>query len=72
MTRSEHVAWCKERALKYLEVGDVTNAWASMASDLQGHSETKSHPALQIGTMMVFGGKLKSVEEMRKFIEGFN
>jgi len=41
MTRTEHVEWCKERAREYLEQGDVTNAIASMLSDLGKHNETK-------------------------------
>jgi hypothetical protein len=28
-SRSEHLQWCKDRALEYLERGDVTNAFAS-------------------------------------------
>lgn len=72
MTRAEHLAWCKERALEYCDSGDATNAWASMASDLSKHPETERHAGLQLGMMMLFGGHLNSVPEMRKFIEGFN
>lgn len=72
MTRAEHLAWCKERALAYCDVGDATNAWASMASDLTKHPETEKHAAIELGMMMLMGGQLNSVPDMRKFIEGFN
>jgi hypothetical protein len=72
MTRDEHVAWCKQRALEYVERGDVQNAYASMASDLGKHPETEGHPAIQLGMMMLIGGQLNSPTEMRRFIDGFN
>jgi hypothetical protein len=34
LTRDEHLAWCKRRALGYVDAGDLTHAVASMASDL--------------------------------------
>jgi hypothetical protein len=72
MTRDEHVAWCKQRALEYVERGDVQNAYASMASDLGKHPETEGHPAIQLGMMMLIGGQLSSPTDMRRFIDGFN
>lgn len=39
-TRAEHVAWCKARALQYVDEGDLNNAFASLISDLGKHSET--------------------------------
>lgn len=71
-TRAEHLAWCKKRALEYCDMGDTTNAWASMASDLGKHPETDGHAAIELGMMLLFSGRLNSVAEMRKFIEGFN
>lgn len=72
MTRSEHVEWCKKRALEYIDNGDLNNAYASMASDLGKHPETEGHPAISIGMMLLMGGELSTPEKMRKFIEGFN
>lgn len=72
MTREEHLAWCKQRALEYVDSGDTTNAWASMASDLSKHPETENHAAIQLGMMMLMGGQLATTAEMRKFINGFN
>lgn len=72
MTRAEHLQWCKDRALEYAEKGDLTNAWGSMVSDLNKHDETRGHGAIQLGMMMVMSGNLKTKDEMKKFIEGFN
>ncbi len=72
MTRAEHLAWCKERALEYVDQGDLTNAYASMASDLTKHPETEKHAAIELGMMLMIGGHLSTQAEMRKFIEGFN
>jgi hypothetical protein len=72
MTRSEHIEWCKKRALQYLDNGDINNAWASMVSDLGKHPETEKHAAIHLGMMMLMGGHLSSSDAMRKFIEGFN
>lgn len=72
MTRAEHLAWAKQRALEYVERGDLKNAVVSMASDLTKHPETKDHPGLQLGMMMLMAGHLSSPQAMREFIEGFN
>lgn len=72
MTRDEHIAWCKQQALKYLDRGDATGAIMSMVSDVGKHPETERHP----GNMMAIGllaiGGLKSADEVRNFIEGYN
>lgn len=70
MTRSEHMEWCKSRALEYVDAGDLPNALASMSSDLGKHPETQGHAAL--GMMLMMSGHLSTAAEMRKFILGFN
>lgn len=72
MSRAEHLAWCKTRALEYVERGDMPQAFASMASDLSKHPETANHGAIELGFMMLMGGHLENPSEMRRFIEGFN
>uniref|UniRef100_A0A6M3M8A4 Uncharacterized protein n=1 Tax=viral metagenome TaxID=1070528 RepID=A0A6M3M8A4_9ZZZZ len=72
MTRSEHVEWCKQRALEYIDIGDLNQALTSMCSDLGKHPETKNHAGIGLGMMMHMGGHLSKPEEMRKFILGFN
>jgi hypothetical protein len=72
ISRQAHLEWCKTRAHEYLVNGDVQNAYASMASDLNKHPETQGHPAITLGMMLMMSGHLSSVPEMRKFIDGFN
>lgn len=71
-TRAEHLQWCKDRALEYIELGDVVNAWASMCSDLDKHPETSGHIGISLGMAQLIGRQLDTPEQMRKFIEGFN
>lgn len=71
-SRAEYLEWCKQRARAYLDAGDVQHAWASMASDLTKHPETKDHPAILLGTLLLMNGHNQTVAEMREFIEGFN
>ena len=69
-TRAEHVAECKVRALEYLDAGDVTNAVASMCSDLSKHPDTE-----KIGAAMAGLGLLCAMHHdaagARDWIEGF-
>lgn len=69
MTRAEHLAWCKQRALEYADRGDITNAIASMLSDLRKHPETERSADLLIA-MTAF--TVRTPEEARHWIEGFN
>ena len=72
MTRAEHLAWAKERALVYADMGDVAQAMASLGSDLNKHPETKNHAAMELMMMLAMAGHLDAPGELRKFIEGFN
>ena len=51
-TRAEHLAWCKRRAMEYVDAGDLSNAVASMGSDLSKHPETRANDILM---MLVYG-----------------
>lgn len=71
-TREEHLAWCKQRALEYIDRGQINEGLTSMMSDMSKHPETAS-PALDqltVGLMMV--GALSTREEARRHINGFN
>jgi hypothetical protein len=70
MTRDEHIAWCKKRALEYVDIGDPANAYASLVSDLRKHSETSDHAALELGAMLLVAGHLSTTQQMREWIEG--
>lgn len=70
-TRTEHMAWCKGKALEYLP-RDPAGALASMLSDLRKHPDTEGHAGLQLTMMLMMGGFLSDAESVRKHIEGFN
>ena len=72
ITRAEHLAWCKERALAYVDQGDVQNAFASLVSDLGKHTNTRDHGAIELGMMLMIGGQLSTEAQMRDFIDGCN
>ena len=73
MTRAEHLQWSKDRANSILDSGGlIENAFASMVSDLKKHDDLRDHSAIQLGMMMLLGGHFSSVDDMRKFINGFN
>lgn len=71
-SRADHLAWCKKRALEYIDSGDTQGAFASMASDLNKHPGTQGHIGIQLGMMQMMGGMLSGREDMRRFIDGFN
>lgn len=67
--RQKHLAWCKERALEYVESGDLPNAMASMISDMRKRDDTAIDPMLaMLGMMEVQQG----AHATRRWIEGFN
>ena len=70
--RGEHLQWCKDRAIAYIDHGDCQEAYASMASDMRKHPETEDHSAIVLGLQLMMMGQLKTPFEMRGFIEGFN
>lgn len=70
MSREEHLQWCKDRAMEYWRQGDISNALASMASDLEKHPETRGgHPAL-IALGLMYVAKF-DYDGVRRWIEGF-
>lgn len=72
MTRLEHLAWCKQRALEYLDRGDLPNALASMLSDMRKHPENAGavHGILPMVGMLAV--QQRDRLKLRDFIEGFN
>lgn len=74
MTRAEHLAWAKQRALELVDRGELQEACASMVSDLGKHEDFQK-------SAKVYGGLLvaalmfevrKGPEAVRRWIEGFN
>ena len=72
MTRTEHLDWCKKRALEYCDKNDPMQGLTSMFSDLGKHPETDGHIAIDLGMQLMMIGSLSTAAEARKFIEGFN
>lgn len=71
MTRDEHLASAKEKALEYLNRGDPWQAMTSMLVDLAQHSDLENHPSINIGIMYLVTGKSRDAGEVRDWIEGF-
>lgn len=72
MNRAEHLAWCKQRALEFLDGGDKQQARMSMLSDLSKHEELSNHSGIKLGMLLLVNGYLHSDYEIRNWIEGFN
>jgi len=72
-SRELHLAWCKERALKYADRGDGPSAVASLRFDLGKHPGTRASCEVVDGLMLplMLNGHLDSPAELRKFIEEF-
>lgn len=72
MSRAEHVAWAKSRAKEYAERGDMSNALASLTSDLSKHPDTEGHAAIELGMLLAFGGHLSTRAQLVEFVDGVN
>ena len=73
-TREEHLTWCKQRALEYLNRGQLVDAVTSMMSDLDKHEETKQKPGSALSMLGVFTAleaNKGNRESVRRYIEGF-
>jgi hypothetical protein len=71
-SRQEHLQWCKDRALAYVDAGETKEAFTSMASDLLKHPDTADHPGILLGSQLLIAGHLDTPHKMREFIVGFN
>lgn len=70
MTRAEHMAWAKQRALEYVDRGCLDLAISSMLSDLGKHPETACGlMGVSLAALAIRPGDAGSV---RKWIEGCN
>lgn len=71
MTRAEHIAWCKQRAIDEMEYShDPKQGVISMMSDIGKHPETNSEVLRSLCMMTLLGPC--SAASVRKFIDGFN
>jgi hypothetical protein len=71
MTRDEHLAWSKQRALEYLDRGELENAVASMGSDLSKHPDCKdvADNLMPLGLHYLFK---HDSDGIRRWIVGFH
>lgn len=75
MTREEHMQWCKDRAMKYVESGDLLEAVTSMMSDMEKHPETKLAPdsiLSQLGMLTAMDATRGDRAAVVRYITGFN
>ena len=73
MTRAEHLQWCKDRAMEYVNEGNLLEAVTSMMSDLGKHPETSCHGALaMLGLLAAQQAQRGNREEVVRYIQGFN
>jgi len=73
MTRKEHLDWCKQRALEYVDGGNLQEAFTSFVSDIDKHEETKDILELiqLLGISLLLAGNLDTKEKMREHINGY-
>lgn len=74
-TRAEHLQWCKDRAMAYVDRGDLVNAVVSMMSDLGKHEETAPKPGgalAMLGVLAAQQAQSGDVEAVKRYIIGFN
>lgn len=71
MTREERLEFAKNRALQYVEIGDLKQAFASLGSDLNYETTRDCNSRMRLGFSVMFAGGMDTPEKMRRFIEGF-
>ena len=74
-TRAQHLQWCKDRAMQYVNSGDLVEAVTSMASDLGKHDETRSSTEGAMGALFLMAAMQAQQgdrEAVKRYILGFN
>lgn len=72
MSEMTHMDWCKQRALVYVDRGDLVGALASFASDVRKDESTSTKAvSVLIATVGMPCAVAGDATEMRRFIEGF-
>lgn len=72
--RSKHLQWCKDRALEYVRMGDLQQAFTSFASDVGKHPLTENIRDIvaNLGMPLLMGGHLNTPKQMEDHINGYN
>lgn len=74
-TRAEHLQFCKDRAMEYVNRGDLLEAVTSMMSDLEKHPDTASTPGGVLGMLGIMAAQQAQSgdrEAVVRYIKGFN
>jgi hypothetical protein len=71
LARSEHLQWCKARAIEYVDLNELKYAIASMASDLCKHPQTNNAPLIK-ETIRILLFEPLTTETVTRWIDGFN
>ncbi len=72
MTAAEHLAWCKEQALEFLDRGECGQAVLLFVAEMDKHPETRLHKFLSPFFNSWLDGFLPRASQIRDHIEGFN
>lgn len=72
ISRKDYLEFCKRNALGYALCGQLAQAVAVMAIDLDKHPETKGHIGMREGYKLLFSGQLRTQKQVMRWIEGFN
>lgn len=75
MERAEYLQWAKDRALAYVDKGELGEAMKSMLSDMNEREDTKFKGSATLGALMhlaIMHVQNHDVREMRRWVEGFN
>ena len=68
MTRAEHLAWAKQRALEYVDRGELQHALDSIISDMRKHPALFDFAWAEAALTQWMNGKLDTPAKMREFI----
>lgn len=68
--RQDHVKWCKEKAIRTIDAGDIRGALISFGHNMRAKRATTSNPALLLIPRIVKDFCVS--KDAREFIEGFN
>lgn len=72
--RAEYLAWRKERALEYADLGNTGDALMSLIQDFGRRPDTADGAdfVVRVGMPLAMGGQLATPRQLREFIEEFN
>ena len=68
-SRTTHVAWCKGRALLYVDQGRLAKAVASMVSDVDKYAGCRIDTSIAL--LGLVDALSEDAEALRRWIEGF-